>query len=119
MSRTTHVLTLLVLGLGLAWAASGQMMPSYVYSVSFECGFQISDTGAGGYEPMVKVANYATKIDVHNPGMNPAALTGDVFSTGGSRWASSVAPNPLPPNNLLNNNATYYFCCHFFHTFFK
>lgn len=112
MSRNARrFLTVLVLAMGLAWTASGQMMPQmHVYSVSFECGFQINDTGAGGYEPMVKVANYATKVDIHNVGMNPAALTGDVFSTGANRWASSVGPNPLPFNNLGSHNATVIDC---------
>lgn len=112
MSRNARrILTVLFLATALAGAAAAQTMPQmYVYSVNFECGFQISDSGSSGYEPMVKVANYATKVDIHNVGMNPASLTGDVFSTGTNRWASSVAPMPLPPNTLQSHNATVIDC---------
>ena len=106
-ANTRRILTVLIVALGLTWSASAQMMPQmYVYSVNFECGFQISDNGSSGYEPMVKVANYATKVDIHNVGMNTANLNADVFSTGNSRWASSVAPIAMAPNNLANHNAT-------------
>ena len=114
MSNSVRRSALAFVGLAVILAvpvAEAQMMPQmYVYSVSFECGFQVSDNGSDGYEPMVKVANYATKIDIHNVGMNAAALSGDVFSTGGSRWASSVGPQPLPGNSLATHNATVIDC---------
>jgi hypothetical protein len=53
-------------GLGLAAPAAAQGGGVHVYSVDFVCGFQASVGGSGVYEPIVKVANYATKIDHHN-----------------------------------------------------
>lgn len=109
--KVQRSLTVLSLAMALAWPAAAQMAPPmYVYSVSFECGFQVSDNGDNGYEPVVKVANYATKVDLHNVGMNTAALTADVFATGNSRWASSVTPIALPQNNLGSHNATVIDC---------
>ena len=91
--------------------AAAQMMPEmHLYVVSFECGFQVSDAGTEDYEPMVKVANYATKVDIFNYGMNAANVVAEAFSTGNNRWASSVAGQALPVNLLQGHQATVIDC---------
>ncbi len=91
--------------------ATAQMMPEmHLYMVNFECGFQVSDAGTENYEPMVKVANYATKVDIFNYGMGDANIIAEVYSTGNNRWASSVGGQALPANNLLSHNATVIDC---------
>lgn len=72
----------------------------YIYTVSFECGFQASADGSALYEPVAKIANYAIKVDLFNYGTNSANLTAEVHGTGASRWPASVASMPIPPTAL-------------------
>ena len=84
----------------------------YVYVVNFECGFQVSDIGAGGYEPMVKVANYASKVDIHNYDVHQANVQAEVFSTGNSRWSATAGPLALPSTTMNSNTSTVIDCNH-------
>jgi len=90
--------------------AQAQGTGQYIYTVSFECGFQSSPHGSAGYEPVVKVANYAIKLDLFNYGSNSANLTAEVHGTGANRWASSVASVPLPPNTLNGGEGSLIDC---------
>lgn len=91
--------------------AAAQMMPEmHLYLVNFECGFQVSDGGTEDYEPMVKVANYATKVDIYNYGMGTANIVAEAYSTGNNRWASSIGGQALPTNALQSHNATVIDC---------
>ncbi len=122
MSQPNKGLALLInciLLLGLAIPTLGQTQPPmpvfFVYIVNFECGFQISDIGPGGYEPLVKVANYATKVDFTNYGMQqPAQIQAEVLRTDNNRWANAAGPTPLVPANLMlgSNSATVIDCNH-------
>lgn len=89
-----------------ALAQTGQ----YVYAVNFACGFQSSADGANDYEPLVKVANYAVKVDIYNYGMTDAALSGDVSETSGSHWTSSPTPTALSSGTLVSGGATVLDC---------
>lgn len=102
--------------LGLATPSLGQTQPPvfFVYIVNFECGFQVSDIGPGGYEPLVKVANYATKVDFTNYDLHPAQVQAEVLRTDNSRWAAATGPVALVPGNLAmgSNTATVIDCNH-------
>lgn len=92
----------------LAGPALGQ--GQHVYAVNFTCGFQSSADGSAGYEPMVKVANYAVKIDVYNYRSSSLALSGDVLETSGSHWVSSPVPTALAGGMLAAGGATVLDC---------
>ncbi len=93
-----------------ALPATAQGTGQYIYTVSFECGFQTSPDGSAGYEPVVKVANYALKLDVFNYGSSPVNISAQVHGTGAQRWASSVAPVQLPANTLQGGDASMLDC---------
>ncbi len=87
---------------------------TYVYAVNFECGFQSSADGNEGYEPAVKVANYAAKLDFFNPGMQDANLVGSVSETSNAHWTTQIGPTALPTGALTSNGASLIDCSDLF-----
>lgn len=81
-----------------------------VYTVNFVCGYQASATGTEGYEPLVKVANYATKIDLSNFTDVNVLVAGRVYDTTNSPWPTAVPGSPLPPANLPLRTASVIDC---------
>lgn len=71
----------------------------WVYMVPYECGYQRSIYGLEGYEPPVKMGNYATKIDVLNPTEGDLELTGTVL--GEVRWPGPGAGQANTPPQIL------------------
>ena len=72
--------------------------PVNVYSVNFVCGYQASADGSLGYEPLVKVANYATKIDVNNINNVQVIVSGRVFNTTNTQWPNNAIGTPINPS---------------------
>jgi hypothetical protein len=110
-SRSVFV-SLAVLALAVAAAAPAAAQGQWVYSVDFVCGFQASQDGPAGYEPLVKVANYATKLDLHNYGAAGANLSAFAALTSANRWPAAAAPVPLPPAALGPDGSTVIDCAH-------
>ncbi len=94
----------------LASVATAQPTGVYMYTVDFVCGYQASNDGDAGYEPLVKVANYATKIDVHNYHGNQANLAGDVQDTTSITWTMSAPPQSLAATTLMPGHSTVLDC---------
>lgn len=112
-SRTLVALAALVTAALCTVPALAQTPPvQYVYAVNFECGFQVSDIGVGGYEPLVKVANYATKVDFHNYDLYEAQIMAEVYSTANNRWTATGAPQPIPAGTMPINSASVIDCNH-------
>jgi len=92
-------------------AAAQSGSGTWIYTVNYECGYQQSMYGVEGYEPPVKMANYATKIDVYNPLSNQAQLGGDVLATvgwpavGTGTGSVSFTTHPLATVNLAAGNS--------------
>jgi len=82
----------------------------YVYSVNFVCGYQSSTDGNEGYEPVVKVANYATKVDVYNYKGESALLTGQVHDMTFVTWPGGIVPQSLGTTALVAGRATLIDC---------
>ena len=82
----------------------------FVYNVDFVCGYQASNDGEEGYEPAVKVANYATKVDIYRPGGASAGLSGEIHDLGITRWAQGVASRLLTPVTLPGAQAKVIDC---------
>ncbi|MEM7588242.1 MAG: hypothetical protein AAF560_32940 [Acidobacteriota bacterium] len=109
LPRRTSFLVLTVLTL--MWIAEPTHAQSrYVYAVNYACGFQSSADGSNDYEPLVKVANYAVKIDFHNFGEVDVQLAGSVLDTTSSAWLSSPAPIALTQGSLTAGGATVLDC---------
>ncbi len=110
-NRLHRLVTLSCLAiLGLAATANAQPTGAYIYTVDFVCGYQASNDGNSGYEPLVKVANYATKIDVHNYHGNQASLAGDVQDTTNLTWTMTAPPTALAPATLMPGHSTLVDC---------
>lgn len=75
--------------------ASGQSQ--WIYSVDFVCGFQASQA-SHTYEPLVKVANYATKLDVHNYGSLQVMVAAQATATSQTQWPATALPQALAPS---------------------
>ncbi len=111
MTFTRRTFTLALAALASLWTAgAAQAQGQHVYAVNFACGFQSSADGANDYEPLVKVANYAVKVDFYNLGPNDAELTGTVLETSGSAWLSSPASTGLGQGTLTGGGATVLDC---------
>ena len=107
--RRTFTLTCALLTL--PWVVDpAQAQSRHVYAVNFACGFQASADGTNDYEPLVKVANYAVKVDFYNFGQVEVELTGAVLETSTSTWLSSPAPTALTQGNLTAGGATVLDC---------
>ena len=97
-----HPRTIVAFVAALALAAVGASAQTYVYAVNFECGFQASADGSDGYEPSVKVANYAFKVDLYNPSLTEnAGVTASVLEDTTTHAPSAVSP-PTPITALFN-----------------
>ncbi len=103
------VLAVGVLASTLPAAAQGGALVN-VYSVNFVCGYQASADGSQGYEPLVKVANYATKVDINNINNVQVLVAGMVHNTTASPWPNNVVGNPLAPNNMAMRTSTVIDC---------
>ncbi len=94
------------------WAAPTHAQGQWVYSVDFVCGFQASQDGPAGYEPLVKVANYATKLDLHNYTSTTQTLQASAVLTSSARWPASAAPVALVGATLAADGASVIDCTH-------
>lgn len=104
--RNSFLVAVVALLLAVPAAAQGV----YVYTVNYVCGFQASESGSAGYEPLVKVANYATKIDFYNPGPTELTLDGEAISTVNQRWPGSMAGASLAQSTLGGSRAAVIDC---------
>lgn len=111
MRSRSLVVSLAVLAFSLA-AASARAQGQWIYSVDFVCGFQASQDGPAGYEPPVKVANYATKLDLHNYGSSAQTLLAAATPTSTARWPASGAPVALPGATLGADGSSVIDCSH-------
>jgi len=100
---------LAVLLLGVVQAAPAQT-GQHIYTVDFVCGYQPSNDGIEGYEPLVKVANYATKVDVFNYGNTDGNLILEIHDTTALRWAAGAVPQAFPPTLLPAGQTTLFDC---------
>ena len=111
MSKKLYLaLAVCALALGLGQPASAQPTGAHIYTVDFVCGYQSSNDGNEGYEPLVKVANYATKIDIYNYNGSQANMAGDVLDTTAISWTTSAPPQPLANATLMTGSSTLIDC---------
>ncbi|MEM7352558.1 MAG: hypothetical protein AAF657_17290, partial [Acidobacteriota bacterium] len=59
---------------------------------------------------VVKVANYATKVDLHNFGGTAANLSGEIHDLTGTRWSQGIASRIMTPVSLPGGEATVIDC---------
>ena len=109
-TKLTLALAACLLTLSLGQQAAAQPTGVHIYTVDFVCGYQSSNDGNEGYEPLVKVANYATKIDLYNYNGSQANLSGDVHDTTAISWTMSSPPQPLANATLMNGGTTLIDC---------
>jgi hypothetical protein len=110
-SRSVFV-SLAVLALAALAAVPAAAQGQWIYSVDFVCGFQASQDGSAGYEPLVKVANYATKVDVHNYGATSVTLSASAALTSTKRWPAAATPVPLALATLGADGSSVIDCAH-------
>ncbi len=123
LSLTILVTVVAIAAIGIANLRPAEAQTSqYVYSASFVCGDHIEPYGRRdddtlSYEKSTKVANYAFKLDVTNPGsVVPATVTGWVnvldveAAPPPGRWPVAVAPLAMPVAIVPQGDATMIDC---------
>lgn len=75
----------------LAPAASAEVnLPDrFSYAAKFVCGMSEVPTTAPPNEPVVKIGNYATSVNVHNPWALPATITKQVVISNAERYPNT------------------------------
>lgn len=96
--------------LGAAAAPAAAQNGYWLYSVDFVCGFQPNPNGPQGYEPLVKVANYATKLDLLNCLEEPLALGTKAYFTNATTWPAAAPGVPIPGGGLPPDTSTVLDC---------
>src|SRR4051812_37186064 len=75
-----------------------QLPPRWSYAAKFVCGFSPTATNAVPKEPIVKRGNYATVVNIHNPGATDVTLLKKV---------ALAAPETYPETRLIAPTKRY------------
>ena len=92
-SFTLISLLLVAAAVHTAKAASITLPARWSYAAKFVCGTQTSPTSNPPAEPPVKAGNYATVINIHNPGAKPVTL---------QKKVALAAPETYPQTTLID-----------------
>jgi len=97
-----------------ATTASAQVsLPDrYSYAAKFVCGTSTVPTTAPPAEPVVKIGNYATSVNIHNPWAGPVAITKQVVISNPERFPNTHYNTPTKRvTDVIPSESSIYVDC--------
>src|SRR5947208_1256679 len=113
-SRSTILAGMVVVPFVFADLASAQVnLPDrFSYAAKFVCGTSPTPTTNPPSEPVVKRGNYATAVNIHNPGPDTALITKQVVIAAAERYPDTkqIPPTKRVTDKLPAGEAMYVDC---------